>query len=154
MFWGQPRWLSRMRIQLVIRRSWVWSHRVRQHSFIETDHEIVSMVILPCTDSRRAVVSFWWKNVHIGYYLELSHVSHKYSGRGWGAESDHIKVLFNQVLCCLPTLLGSQQLLYLLLVFRQSSEKLTSWTASKRAILLDVHFEGPDKLEFDWIIGF
>ena len=36
---------------------------VRQHSFVEIDHEIISMVILSA-DSRRAVVSFLWKNVH------------------------------------------------------------------------------------------
>ena len=34
--------------------------RGRQHSFVEIDHEIFSTVI----DSRRAVVSFWRKNVH------------------------------------------------------------------------------------------
>ena len=58
--------------------------RGRQHSFVEIDHEIFSMVILslpliqegqlsvsifyghslPSADSRRAVVSFWRKNVH------------------------------------------------------------------------------------------
>ena len=40
--------------------------RVRQHSFVEIDHEIFSTVILsmPFADSRRAVVSFWRKNVH------------------------------------------------------------------------------------------
>ena len=36
------------------RRGW-------QHSFVEIDHEIFS---LPSTDLRRAVVSFWRKNVH------------------------------------------------------------------------------------------
>ena len=35
--------------------------RGRQHFFVEIDHEIFS---LPSTDSRRAVVSFWQKNVH------------------------------------------------------------------------------------------
>ena len=34
--------------------------RGRQHSFVEIDHEIFSTV----ADSRRAVVSFWRKNVH------------------------------------------------------------------------------------------
>ena len=38
--------------------------RGRQHSFVEIDHEIFSTVILPSADSRRAVVSFWRKNVH------------------------------------------------------------------------------------------
>ena len=36
----------------------------RQPSFVEIDHEIFSTVILPSADSRRAVVSFWRKNVH------------------------------------------------------------------------------------------
>ena len=42
-------------------------HRGRQHSFVEIDHEIFSMQYgnsLPSADSRRAVVSFWRKNVH------------------------------------------------------------------------------------------
>ena len=38
--------------------------RGRQHSFVEIDHEIFSTVILSLADSRRAVVSFWRKNVH------------------------------------------------------------------------------------------
>ena len=39
--------------------------RGRQHSFVEIDHEIFSTVILFLSaDSRRAVVSFWRKNVH------------------------------------------------------------------------------------------
>ena len=40
--------------------------RGQQHSFVEIDHEIFSTVIhsLPSADSRRAVVSFWRKNVH------------------------------------------------------------------------------------------
>ena len=33
-------------------------------SFVETDHEVFSKVILSFPDSRRAVVSFWWKNMH------------------------------------------------------------------------------------------
>ena len=37
--------------------------RGRQHSFVEIDHEIFSTVILSA-DSRRAVVSFWRKNMH------------------------------------------------------------------------------------------
>ena len=37
----------------------------RQHFFVEIDHEIFSMVILSLSsDSRRAVFSFWQKNVH------------------------------------------------------------------------------------------
>ena len=37
----------------------------RQHSFMEIDHEIFSTVFsLSSADSRRAVVSFWRKNVH------------------------------------------------------------------------------------------
>ena len=36
----------------------------RQHSFVKNDHEILSVVILPLADPRRAVVSFWWKDVH------------------------------------------------------------------------------------------
>ena len=38
--------------------------RGRQHSFMEIDHKIFSTVILSLPDSRRAVVSFWRKNVH------------------------------------------------------------------------------------------
>ena len=34
----------------------------RQHSFVEIDHKIFSMVI--SADSRRAVVSFWQINLH------------------------------------------------------------------------------------------
>ena len=41
---------------------WAW-----QHSFMEIDHQIFSRVILS-NDSRRAFVSFWWKNVLI-YWL-------------------------------------------------------------------------------------
>ena len=29
-----------------VRRSWVFPHQVRQHSFLEIDHEIFSVVIL------------------------------------------------------------------------------------------------------------
>ena len=36
----------------------------RQYSFVEIGHEIFSTVILSLPDSRRAVVSFWQKNVH------------------------------------------------------------------------------------------
>ena len=40
--------------------------RGRQHSFVEIDHEIFIFYghSLPSADSRRAVVSFWRKNVH------------------------------------------------------------------------------------------
>ena len=53
-----------MHVQLVIRRLQVRSPSSRQHSFMEIDHEIFSMVLLPSADLRRAVVSFWQKNVH------------------------------------------------------------------------------------------
>ena len=48
---------------------WSGGHRfnpcqVRQHSFMEIDHEILSKDILSSTDSGRAVVNFWRKNVH------------------------------------------------------------------------------------------
>ena len=40
------------------------SRRGRQHSFVEIDHKnIFYSHSLPSTDSRRAVVSFWRKNV-------------------------------------------------------------------------------------------
>ena len=38
--------------------------RVWQHSFLEIDDEIFPGHSLPSADSRRAVVSFWSKNVH------------------------------------------------------------------------------------------
>ena len=38
--------------------------RGRQHSFVEIDHEIFYGHSLPSAVSRRAVVSFWRKNVH------------------------------------------------------------------------------------------
>ena len=42
-----------------------FSHRRgRQHSFVEIDREIFSSHSLSSSDSRRAVVSFWRKNVH------------------------------------------------------------------------------------------
>ena len=41
------------------------TRRGLQHSFVEIDREIFSTGhSLPSADSRRAVVSFWWKNVH------------------------------------------------------------------------------------------
>ena len=43
---GRPRWLSWMRIRLETRRSRVQPRRGRQHSFVEIDREIFSMVIL------------------------------------------------------------------------------------------------------------
>ena len=40
-------------------------HRGWQHSFMAIDHEVFSTGhSLPSADSRRAVVSFWRKNVH------------------------------------------------------------------------------------------
>ena len=43
---SQPWWLSCMRVRLVIRRLQVRTPPVWQHSFMEIDHEIISMVIL------------------------------------------------------------------------------------------------------------
>ena len=41
--------------------SWI---RARSHTFMETDHEIISMaILLPSADSRRVVVSFKRKYV-------------------------------------------------------------------------------------------
>ena len=59
-----PQWLSQMCVQLVFRRCRLDLCRVRQHSFLEIDHEIFSVASLNFADSRRAVVSFWQKNVH------------------------------------------------------------------------------------------
>ena len=44
----RPRWVSWMRVRLVIRRLWVRPLRIcgRQHSFVEIDHEISCTVIL------------------------------------------------------------------------------------------------------------
>ena len=43
----------------------VSSIRVRSHTFVEIDHEIISMtILLPSADSRRVVVSYKWKYVH------------------------------------------------------------------------------------------
>ena len=37
----------------------------RSHTFVETDHEIISMsILLPSTDSRKVVVSYKRKYVH------------------------------------------------------------------------------------------
>ena len=41
----RPRWLSQMRVRLVIRRLWSPT-MVSQHSFVEINHEMFSMVIL------------------------------------------------------------------------------------------------------------
>ena len=46
-------------VRLETKRSRVQPHRVRQHSFVEIDHEIFSTVILS------PPLSFWQKNVHI-----------------------------------------------------------------------------------------
>ena len=35
---------------------------VRQRSFMEIGHEIISVAILPTADSRKAFVSYWWKD--------------------------------------------------------------------------------------------
>ena len=41
------------------------SIRAWSHTFVEIDHEIISTaILLPSTDSRRAVVSYKRKNVH------------------------------------------------------------------------------------------
>ena len=60
----RPQWLSRLRGRLVIRRSRVRSppgdlRRVRQHSFMEIDHEIFSKVFLsfPLNQKRQLSVS-------------------------------------------------------------------------------------------------
>ena len=45
-FLSQPLWLSWMRMQLVIRPMQVRPLPGQQHSFVEIDHEIFSMVIL------------------------------------------------------------------------------------------------------------
>ena len=44
--WSQPRWLSWMRVRLVIRRLRVWSPPGQQHSFVKIDHEIFSTAFL------------------------------------------------------------------------------------------------------------
>ena len=43
-----------------------FNHPAWEHSFVETGHEIISTVILSraTTDSSRAVVSCWQKDVH------------------------------------------------------------------------------------------
>ena len=39
---------------------------IRQHSFMEIGHEIIFYGhSLPTADSRRAVVRYWWKDVHL-----------------------------------------------------------------------------------------
>ena len=84
---SQPRWLSWMRVRLVHVIRWLRVRRYRvgiilslrlsmrfsmvilslpmiQWSFFRVDHEIFYGHSLPSADSRRAVVSFWRKNVH------------------------------------------------------------------------------------------
>ena len=61
--WGRPRWLSWMCIRLVIRRLLVWAPPGRQLSFVKI-WNIFYRQSLSSADSRIAVVSFWWKNVH------------------------------------------------------------------------------------------
>ena len=62
---SRPQWFSWMRIRLVISRLRVRPPPGRQHSFVEIDHEIFSMVILslPLIQVGQLLV-FWWKNVH------------------------------------------------------------------------------------------
>ena len=61
-----PWWLSWMRIWQVIRRLRVRSWPGWQHSFLEIwSWNIFCGHSLSSADSRRAVVSFWLKNVHI-----------------------------------------------------------------------------------------
>ena len=62
---SQPPWLSWMRVRLVIRRLRVHPLMARQHSFVEIGSwNIFYSHSLPSADSKRAVVSFWGKNVH------------------------------------------------------------------------------------------
>ena len=59
------RWFSWMRVRLVIRRLRVRFPLGRQHSFVEIwPWNIFYGHSLPFADSRRAVVSFWRKNLH------------------------------------------------------------------------------------------
>ena len=61
-----PRWFSWMRVQLVIWRLRVRPPPGRQHFFMEIwSWNIFYGHYLPSADSRRTVVSFWRKNVHI-----------------------------------------------------------------------------------------
>ena len=66
---GQPRWLSWM---LVIRRLQVWPLLGQQHSFMEIDREIFSMVILslPVIKEGQLSVSDKWMYTILGW---LSH---------------------------------------------------------------------------------
>ena len=43
---SRPRWLSWMRVRLVVRRLWVRPPPGRQYSFVEIDHELFSTGIL------------------------------------------------------------------------------------------------------------
>ena len=38
--------------------------QVRSHTFLEIDHEIISVILLPSADSGRGVVSYKWKYMH------------------------------------------------------------------------------------------
>ena len=63
-------WLSWMHVRLMIRGLHFDPCQVQQHSFVEIDYEIFSMVILSLLliPEGQLVVSFWWENVHI-YWL-------------------------------------------------------------------------------------
>ena len=61
----RPRFLSWMRVRLVIRRLRVRPLPGRQHSSVKIDHDFFFYGhFQPSADSRRAVVRFWRKNVH------------------------------------------------------------------------------------------
>ena len=82
-----PRWVNRMCVRLMIRRSRVHPIRVRQHSFVEIwSWNIFYCNSLPSTDVRRAAVSFWRKNVHryllnvLSYFKSLYTVGFKLQG--------------------------------------------------------------------------
>ena len=59
-----PLCFRKLNVRLVIRRLRVRPSPRRKHSVVECDHEVLSTVIPPSADSKKAVVSFWQKNVH------------------------------------------------------------------------------------------
>ena len=66
MWVSRPWWHRLMLIILVSKRMWVGPSPVLQHSFMEIwSWNIFYGHSLPSADSRRAVISFWQKNVHI-----------------------------------------------------------------------------------------